>query len=119
MATAPTLKRGDVWLVDFDPAVGAEIRKARPAVILSVDTVGRLPLRIVVPVTDWKPVYANYPWFVELPASSTNGLAKNSGADAFQTKSVSQARFVRLLGHVTATQLDDIASAIALCVGAP
>jgi mRNA-degrading endonuclease toxin of MazEF toxin-antitoxin module len=61
----------------------------------------------------------NYPWFVELPSASTNGLVKDSGPDAFQTKSVSQSRFVRLLGEVTAAQLDDIASAIALCVGAP
>jgi mRNA-degrading endonuclease toxin of MazEF toxin-antitoxin module len=74
---------------------------------------------MVVPITDWKPQYVNYPWFVELPASTTNGLTKDSGADAFQTKSVSQARFVHLLGQVTGSQLDDIASAIALCVGAP
>ncbi len=119
MATVPAPKRGEIWLINFDPAVGAEIQKVRPAVVISLDTIGRLPLRMVVPVTDWKPQYANYPWFVELPASPTNGLAKDSGADAFQTKSVSQARFVRLLGKVTVAQLDDIASAIALCVGAP
>ncbi len=119
MAAVPALRRGEIWLIDFDPAVGAEIQKIRPAVVISMDTIGRLPLRLVVPITDWKPRYANYPWFVELPASSANGLTKDSGADAFQTKSVSQARFVRLLGQVTVTQLDDIASAIALCVGAP
>lgn len=119
MATAPAPKRGDVWLVDFDPAVGAEIRKVRPAVVISVDNIGRLPLRIVVPVTDWKPLYVSFPWFVELPASTTNRLAKDSGADCFQIKSVSEARFVRLLGVVTPTQLDEIASAIALCVGVP
>jgi mRNA interferase MazF len=119
MATAPAPKRGEVWLVDFDPAIGAEIRKVRPAVVLSVNTIGRLPLRMVVPITDWKPPYANFPWFVELPATAANGLTKDSGADAFQTKSVSEARFVRLLGVVTPGQLDDIASAIALCVGAP
>jgi mRNA interferase MazF len=119
MATVPVPRRDEVWLVDFDPAVGAEIQKARPAVVVSVDTIGRLPLRIVVPITDWKPHYLNYPWFVELPASSANGLAKDSGADAFQIKSLSQSRFVRLLGRVTGAELDDIASAIALCVGAP
>jgi mRNA-degrading endonuclease toxin of MazEF toxin-antitoxin module len=32
MSKAPTPKRGEIWLVDFDPAIGAEIRKARPAV---------------------------------------------------------------------------------------
>jgi mRNA interferase MazF len=119
MATVPAPSRGEIWLVDFDPALGAEIQKVRPAVVLSLDTIGRLPLRLVVPITDWKSQYVSYPWFVELPAASTNGLAKHSGADAFQTKSISQSRFVRLLGRVTLAQLDDIASAIALCVGAP
>jgi mRNA interferase MazF len=106
-------------LIDFDPAVGAEIRKVRPAVVVSVDSIGRLPLKLVVPITDWKPAFANYPWFVELPADPTNGLQKDSGADAFQTKSVSETRFVRRLGEVTAAQIDAIAQAIALCVGAP
>src|SRR5438552_1095413 len=110
MATVPAPRRGEIWLVDFDPAVGAEIQKIRPAVVISLDTIGRLPLRMVVPITDWKPQYVNYPWFVELPISSSNGLAQDSGADAFQTKSISQSRFVRLLGRVTIAQLDDIAS---------
>jgi mRNA interferase MazF len=119
MATVPTPKRGDVWLIDFDPAVGAEIQKTRPGVVVSEDTIGRLPLRIVVPVTDWKPLYAGFSWFVLVPAATTNGLSKDSGADAFQVKSISLDRFVRRLGSVTATELDAIAAAIALCVGAP
>lgn len=89
MAKAATPKRGELWLVDFDPSVAAEIRKSRPAVVLSVDSIGRLPLRIVVPITDWNPAFGNYPWFVEIPADSMTGLVKHSGADAFQVKSVS------------------------------
>jgi mRNA interferase MazF len=104
--------------VNFDPAVGAEIQKVRPALVISLDSIGRLPLRMVVPLTDWKPQYAGFPWFVLIPAASGNGLSKDSGADAFQTKSLSLTRFVRPLGAVTAAQLDDVASAIALCVGA-
>jgi mRNA interferase MazF len=119
MATVPTPKRGEIWLVDFDPGVGAEIRKLRPAVVISLDTIGRLPLRLVVPITDWKAPYASFPWLVELPATIANGLNKDSGADAFQTKSVSEQRFVRHLGEITTTQLDEVASAIALCVGVP
>ncbi len=119
MAIARIPKRGEVWLIDFDPAIGAEIQKVRPAVIINVDSIGRLPLRMVVPITDWKPPYAHFPWFVDLPASPANGLSKDSGADTFQTKSVSEKRFVRILGTVTSAQLDDIASAIAVCVGVP
>ena len=44
MATAPLPRRGEIWLVDFDPAVGAEIQKVRPAVVISLDAIGRLPL---------------------------------------------------------------------------
>lgn len=119
MANAPTPKRGEIWLVDFDPAVAAEIRKTRPAVVVNIDGIGRLPLRLVVPLTDWKPSYANYSWFVYVPPSPTNGLTKDSGADAFQVKSISENRFVRRLGVVASDQLDDIASAVAMCVGKP
>ena len=55
-----------------------------------MDIIGLLPLRMVVPITDWKAVYASIPWFVELPATIGNGLNKNSGADTFKTKSVSE-----------------------------
>jgi mRNA interferase MazF len=48
----PDPKRGEIWLVNFDPTIGAEIRKQRPAVVVSLTTVGRLPLRIVTPITD-------------------------------------------------------------------
>ncbi len=111
--------RGEIWLVDFDPAVGAEIQKARPAVVMNLDSIGRLPLRIVVPLTDWKPNYAAYPWFVSIPSTPINGLLKDSGADAFQVKSVSEKRFVHFLGTITPDQADEIAEAIALCVGTP
>lgn len=119
MVKAPTPGRGQIWLVDFDPAIGAEMRKARPAVVMSLDSIGRLPLRIVVPITDWKATYAGYPWFVELPPSPQNGLLKHSGADAFQVKSLSEHRFISQLGEVSPAQVDEIAEAIALCVGTP
>ncbi len=48
MATVPTPKRGEVWLVRFDPSAGAEIRKLRLAVGVNLDAIGRLPLRISV-----------------------------------------------------------------------
>ena len=119
MAKAATPKRGDVWTVNFDPTIGAEIGKARPAVVIGVESIGRLPLQLVVPITDWKPAYSSYPWFVELIPNATNGLSKPSGADAFQVKSVSEARFVRHMGRVSDDQVLEIAEAIALCVGAP
>jgi mRNA interferase MazF len=42
------MKRGEVWWVEFDPAVGSEIRKRRPAVIVSNDSANRNLRRVVV-----------------------------------------------------------------------
>jgi mRNA interferase MazF len=117
--STPSPKRGEIWSVDFNPSVGAELQKRRPALVVGVDSIGRLPLRIVVPITDWKPNYASFVWFVELQSSQSNGLTKPSGADAFQVKSVALERFHSKLGVVTAAQLEDVAAAIAVCVGAP
>jgi mRNA interferase MazF len=119
MSMTTTPRRGEIWLVNFDPSVGAEIRKIRPAVVMSVDRVARLPLRVVVPLTDWKPQYIHYPWFVRISPTPSNRLTKDSGADAFQVKSVSENRFVQCLGNASAQEIDAIAAAIALVVGKP
>jgi mRNA interferase MazF len=111
--------RGEVWLVRFDPAEGDEIKKVRTAVVISENMIGRLRLKIAVPITGWKSAYARLPWFVRLAPTPTNGLTKDSGADTFQVKSVSEIRFLDRLGELTPGELDDIASAIAMCVGAP
>jgi mRNA interferase MazF len=70
-----------------------------------------------VPITDWKPRYAGFPWFVHLPTDESNGLTKESGADGFQVKSVSEGRFVERLGVLSEEQVAEVAAAIALCVG--
>jgi len=109
--------RGEVWSVNFEPAIGAEIQKTRPAVVMNPDSIGRLPLRIVVPITDWQPRYTALPWFVHLSLDPSNGLSKASAPDAFQVKSVSETRFVKRLGVLTVQQTEDIADAVVLCVG--
>ena len=48
------MKRGEVWLINLDPTIGAEIRKTRPAIIVNDDQFGILPLKVIVPLTDWK-----------------------------------------------------------------
>jgi mRNA interferase MazF len=119
MSETANPKRSEIWEVNFDPSIGAEIKKKRPAIVISENAIGKLPLRIIVPVTDWKDSYENYPWFVKLEPNPISGLSKLSGADAYQVKSVSTKRFVSRIGTVNDSQADDIASAIALCVGTP
>ncbi len=112
------MRRGEVWLINLDPTVGAEIRKTRPAVIVSEDAIGILPLRVVVPLTEWKARYAIAAWLVRVEPDGENSLDKPSAADAFQIRSVSQTRFASRMGQVSTVDLDAIVRAMQVVVGA-
>jgi mRNA interferase MazF len=108
------MRRGEVWLIGLDPTVGVEMKKTRPAVIVSSDAVGILPLKVIVPLSEWKDRYSLAPWMVRVEPSAENGLNKPSTADTFQVRSVSQVRFVKKLGVVSEAVLRDIAMALAI-----
>lgn len=107
------MRWGEVWQIDLDPTVGAEMRKQRPAVIVNDDAIGALPLKVIVPLTEWKDKYADVPWMVRIESDNQNGLLKSSAADTFQVRSISQKRFVQQLGRLSRTQMNLIATALA------
>lgn len=118
MTTIPKqIQRGEVWQVRFDPTIGDEIRKERPAIVISLAGVGRLRVRIVVPITTWDDRYVQQFWKVFLQATPANGLTKNSAADTIQVKSVSEERFVRKLGDLDTDNLEAVVAGVALCIG--
>lgn len=108
------MRRGEIWLINLDPTIGSEIKKTRPSVIVSDDAVGKLPLKVIVPITDWKDRYAIAPWMVKLEPNTENGLSKTSAADAFQVRSVSQERFIHKVGDISSATLDKIIFALAI-----
>jgi mRNA interferase MazF len=110
------INRGEIWLVNLDPTVGKEIKKKRPGVVVSSNGIGRLPLKIIVPITDWKSQYSHYPWMIYLEPNNQNGLSKKSGADAFQVRSVDQLRLIKKLGAVPEPIMEDITAGIAICI---
>ena len=111
--------RGEIRRVDFEPVEGSETGKERPAVVIGDETLGRLPVRIVVPITGWNERYAQHPWMTALRPHPNNGLTKPSAADALRIRTVSVGRFTERLGTLPAAVLDEIASSVALCVRAP
>ena len=106
--------RGEIWLVKLDPTLGTEISKTRPAIIVNDNAIGILPLKVIVPVTDWKEPFAARPWMVRLEPNPTNGLSKVSGADTFQVRSVSETRLVKRLGQLDDITMVAIAEALAI-----
>ena len=109
-------KRGEVWLVNFDPTIGTEIKKKRPAVIVSSDAVGILPIKLIAPVTDWKERYTNNIWHVKILPDNTNGLSKTSAIDTLQIRGVDVQRFIRQLGRLSSSTMEEISAAIAAIV---
>jgi len=111
--------RGEIWLVNFDPTVGAEIRKTRPAIVISSDAVGRLPIKLVAPLTDWKSRYASSTWHVRIDPDAMNGLTKASAVDALQLCGMDHLRFVNKLGEVSPSQLEEVVLAVATVIEYP
>lgn len=109
-------KRGEIWRVDSDPTRGAEMQKTRPVVVLSSDRLGRLPLRLIIPLTGWNEGYSLLAWMTRVEATQTNGLSKLSSADAFQTRGVSLERFGSRLGILSKEALAQITKALVLTV---
>lgn len=94
------IRQGDIWLVEFFPNVGSEISKKRPAVVVNDNRIGKLPLKTIVPITDWSANYEQYPWMIFIEHNKSNGLSKQSAIDCFQIKSFSENRFDKRLGCV-------------------
>lgn len=117
MTTNPTVpKRGEVWIVNLNPTLGAEMQKTRPAVIVSSDAVGKLPIKLIAPITDWKDPYAHTSWHVRIDPDANNGLAKPSAVDALQLRGVDVLRLTKKIGRVSATTMEEIAAVIAAVV---
>ncbi|EOR95190.1 Growth inhibitor [Arcticibacter svalbardensis MN12-7] len=106
------MKQSEIWLIDLDPTKGAEIQKRRPAIIVNDDRLGKLPLKIIVPITDWKDRYAIAPWMVKIEPDATNGLSKASSADCFQIRSLFQERLIKKLGYIDGSILNEIKEAL-------
>lgn len=108
MSSTSAPRRGDVWLVNFDPTVGAEIKKRRPAVVLNSDSFGRLSIKLIAPFTEWKNHFAHNLWHVRVAPDPTNGLSKVSAVDVLQLRGVDQQRFIKKLGELSGSTLEEI-----------
>jgi len=116
LSTSPQPARGEIWQVNFDPTIGAEIKKIRPAIVISSDAVGSLPIKLVAPVTTWDSTFAGKIWLVKISPDVSNGLTQDSAVDTLQIRCVDVRRFVRKMGFVSAILMEDIAAAIAIVV---
>jgi mRNA interferase MazF len=109
-------RRGEVWLVSFDPTIGAEIKKTRPALVLQNDIANRYsPVTIVTAITSQFEERI-YPTEVLIKASEA-GLTADSVALLNQIRSIDRRRLVRRLGAVRPATMTNVERALMISLG--
>jgi mRNA interferase MazF len=109
--------RGEIRLVDLDPARGNEANKLRPAIVVSNDRANAAAARSQRGVVTVVPVTSNvsrvFPFQVLVPGVSS-GLRVDSKARAEQVRSVSVDRLGKVLGRVPADVMERVDAALRL-----
>ena len=106
-------RRGDVYWVGLDPVVGTEIRKTRPAVVVSNDSCNRYGTRVVVlPITS--NVDSLFPGEALVKIKGKPGRALGD-----QIRSIDKSRLKTRLGVLTATEMVRVDEALAITLSLP
>ncbi|HYW22208.1 MAG TPA: type II toxin-antitoxin system PemK/MazF family toxin [Nodularia sp. (in: cyanobacteria)] len=108
MAKYSDYRMGSIWIVTFDPSVGTEIQKTRPALIVSGTLFNNQRSKVtVLPFTSAKPNNARIsPAVVKVPSSSQNGLSVDSLLICVEPMTFDKIRLTELLGELEAELLE-------------
>jgi mRNA interferase MazF len=111
------IQRGDVWLVSFDPTVGHEIKKTRPALVVQ-NNIGNhySPLTIVAAISS-KVSPVQYPVEVTFEPTKSNGLKARSSVRLDQIRTVDKQRLIQYMGTIDAPTMTRVNGAVKISLG--
>lgn len=112
------VERGEIYFVNLNPVQGREQAGQRPVLILSVDTINRLPLVVTVVVgTKGENISRDYPTNVRV-ATSESSLSMETVFLCFQIRSLDPKRFTdKPAGKITGATLKKVEDAVRYCLG--
>jgi mRNA interferase MazF len=109
-------KRGEIYIVNFDPTIGAEIKKTRPALVLQNDIANRhSPITIVAAITS-KYDATLYPTEV-LVKPPEGGLTTNAVVLLNQIRSIDKGRLIKRLGLLKPATMQKVDRALQISLG--
>jgi mRNA interferase MazF len=109
------MTRGDIYLVDFEPSKGAEIKKKRPALIISCNEANKY-LRTVMVIPFSSKTDKVYPFEVFV-SKSDSGLDVDSKLKIPQMRAVDKARLTKYVGTLADDKIKETENAIRLHLG--
>jgi mRNA interferase MazF len=109
-------RRGDIYLVSFDPALGHEIKKTRPALVLQNDIGNQYSLTTIVAAITSKVSERPYPMEVVLKPG-LSALAVPSTVKLDQIRTVDHQRLIKLLGSVDRETMERVDRALQISLG--
>ena len=111
MRTSSDYRLGSIWLVGFDPSIGTEIRKTRPAVIISGTVFNQRSKITVLPLTSTKPHHEILlSVLVPVPPSKENGLDLESFIVAIEPMTFDKRRLIKHLGQLDVSIIKQVQS---------
>jgi len=111
------IRRGEIYLVSFDPTVGHEIKKTRPAIVIQNDVGNRYsPLTIVAAITS-KVSPVLYPVEVIVEPSRANGLETLSAIRLDHIRTIDKQRLIKRLGVVGHSIMEKVDEATKISLG--
>ena len=110
MAKSSSYRLGSIWLVCFDPSVGTEIRKTRPAVVISGTAFNQRRKVTVLPITSSRPDGRLLPVVVAVDSDPENGLNVDSFIVCIDPMTFDKQRLVKQLGMLNGEKLQQVRS---------
>ena len=110
MATSSNYRLGSIWLVNFDPSIGTEIRKTRPAMIISGTLFNQRRKVTVLPITSSSPDRRMLPIVIEISPDQTNGLNTDSFIICIDPMTFDKQRLVKQLGILNVEKIHQVQS---------
>lgn len=96
-----TINKNEIWFIDFNPSIWNEVKKTRPAIVIS-DTYYNISswTIFVIPISSKKSKTIDSPFYINISKNNKNKLDHDSYANISQLRSVSKLRFIKKIWEV-------------------